>query len=95
VALLAWRYHADVVVAGIRRVDREFRFEMLVEDIITNAEWKQADDPVVYITNRYLRGLERLILADPTQYLWAYPRWGTELGEQLEREYGSSSDVQI
>ena len=44
-------------------------------------------DPVEYITSRYLRGIERMILADPTQYLWAYPRWGKELGERLENHY--------
>ncbi|HOA73138.1 MAG TPA: lysophospholipid acyltransferase family protein [Phycisphaerae bacterium] len=87
VGLLAWRYDADVVVAGIRRVGEQFRFDVVVEDIILHDEWKSVDDPVVYITERYLRGLERLILADPAQYLWAYPRWGKEMGERLEREY--------
>jgi len=35
-------------------------------------------DPVKFITARYMRALERLILADPAQYLWAYARWGDE-----------------
>lgn len=87
VGLLAWRYNADVVVAGIRRLGGEFRFEILVQDVITHAEWARADDAVEYITTRYLRGLERMILEDPAQYLWAYPRWGKEMGERLEREY--------
>lgn len=87
VGLLAWRHKADVVVAGIRRVDRQFRFKILVGDIITNEEWARAEDPVVYITNRYLQAIERMIVEDPTQYLWAYPRWGKELAEKLEREY--------
>lgn len=92
VGLLAWRYDADVVVAGIRRAGDTFRFEIVVEDIITTTEWKQAEDPVVDITHRYLRAIERLILCDPTQYLWAYPRWGVELGEQLERQYARSDE---
>lgn len=87
VGLLAWRHQADVVVAGIHRVGRQFRFEIKVEDVITCGDWAQADDPVVYITTRYLRAIERLILEDPTQYLWAYPRWGKELAEKLETEY--------
>jgi len=92
VGLLAWRYKADVVVSGIRRVGRAFRFEILVEDIITHEAWEQADNPIAYITTRYLQGLERMILADPTQYLWAYPRWGKALAEQLERAYGSDPE---
>lgn len=87
VGLLAWRYKADVVVAGIRRVDRQFRFEILVRDVILNGDWAAESDPVEYITHRYLKALEEMILEDPTQYLWAYPRWGKELGERLEAEY--------
>ncbi len=83
VGLLAWRYDADVVVAGLRRVGHAFRFEIEVNDIIKHAAWADQADPVVYITQRYLRGLERLILRDPTQYLWGYPRWGEELAQQL------------
>jgi len=91
VGLLAWRYDADVVVAGIRRVDRRFRFHILVEDVITHEQWAHEADPVTYVTARYLRGLERMILEDPTQYLWAYPRWGRQLGEKLEQEYSQLS----
>lgn len=87
VGLLAWRHKADVVVAGIRRVDSRFRFEIIVRDVILSEEWAGESDPVVYITHRYLRALEEMILEDPTQYLWAYPRWGKELGERLEAKY--------
>ena len=77
VGLLAWRYDADVVVAGIRRVG-PFRFSILVEDVIDHTDWQGEDDAVAYVTHRYLRGLERIILADPTQYHWAHTRWGAE-----------------
>ena len=83
VGLLAWRYEAAVVVAGIRRVDRAFRFELVVEDLFGPPDWQDESDPVVYITGRYLRGLERLILADPSQYLWSYPRWGQDFLQNL------------
>ena len=76
VGLLAWRYEAVVVVAGIRRLDDAFRFEVVVSDVIHPCEWEAHDDPVAFVTDRYLRALERLILDDPTQYLWAYARWG-------------------
>ena len=79
VGLLAWRYDADVVVAGIRRVGA-FRFSIEVTDVIKHAAWTQEVDPVAYITQRYTRGLEALVLRDPTQYLWLTDRWGPAAG---------------
>jgi KDO2-lipid IV(A) lauroyltransferase len=75
VGLLACRYNADVVVAGIRRTGA-FRFVIEVTDVCKHAEWAAATDPVVYITERYTRALEALVLRDPTQYLWLHARWG-------------------
>ncbi|MHC4442819.1 MAG: lysophospholipid acyltransferase family protein [Planctomycetota bacterium] len=86
VGLLAWRYHADVVVAGIRRINNRFNFEIMVADVVDHSDWQERDDPVVYITERYLRGLERLILNDPAQYLWGYARWGEDFARRLMAE---------
>lgn len=83
VGLLAWRYDADIVVAGIRRLNSAFRFEIEVIDVVKSPAWAGQPDPVAYITQRYLRGLEKLVLRDPTQYLWGYARWGEELAERL------------
>lgn len=83
VGLLAWRFNAAVVVAGIRRVRSAFRFEVDVVDVIGPTEWAGRDDAVSYITHRYLAALERLILRDPTQYLWAHARWGEEQAQVL------------
>lgn len=91
VGLLACRYDADVVVAGIRRVHDGFRFELLLEDVIRHTEWRDADDPVAFITERYLRGLERIIRADPAQYLWAQARWGEEYLRKLIQATGSDA----
>lgn len=93
VGLLAWRYDADVIVAGIRRVDNAFRFSMVVADVIDHADWRGADDPVAFITERYLRGLETIILGDPTQYLWGYARWGKNFARRLiADEFGSHDE---
>jgi Kdo2-lipid IVA lauroyltransferase/acyltransferase len=83
VGVLAVRHAADVVVSGIRRVGDAFRFEIFVVDVIKPTAWAQESDPVRYVTERYLRGLEQMIRADPAQYLWAYARWGTEIARQL------------
>lgn len=76
VALLAMHHGASIAVAGIRRLDDRFRFEIEVSDVFGCADWQSAADPVAYITSRYLRGLERIILRDPSQYLWVRARWG-------------------
>lgn len=78
VGLLTCRYEAGVVIAGIRRIGEAFRFDIVVADIVDPGDWKSEPDPIRYVTDRYLRGLEQIILADPTQYLWAHPRWGRE-----------------
>ncbi len=82
VGLLAQQYHADVVAAGIRRLGDAFHFEWLVTDTIPHGDWLTRDDPVGYITERYLRALEKLVLKDPSQYLWGYARWGESFAEQ-------------
>jgi len=76
VGLLAWRYSADVVVAGIRRRGEGFRFHIVISDVVRHGEWAGHDDAVGFVTKRYLGALESLILDDPTQYLWGYARWG-------------------
>jgi KDO2-lipid IV(A) lauroyltransferase len=87
VGLLAWRYDADVVVAGIRRLRNEFQFEIDVQDVFKRPAWTHEPDPVTYITRRYLGALERVILTDPTQYLWSYARWGEPLAQELTEAY--------
>lgn len=83
VALLAARYRAEISVAGIRRIDNEFRFEIVVTDTFDHHDWDDLDDPIPYITERYLRGLEKIIHADPAQYLWCQARWGEHLARRL------------
>jgi lauroyl/myristoyl acyltransferase len=83
VGLLAEHYGASMAVAGIRRIAGTFRFEIDVADILHRQDWASAEDPVDYITRRYTDGLERLVLRDPSQYLWSYPRWGEALARQL------------
>lgn len=92
IGLLAWRYSADVVVAGIRRLDNTFRFELEVTDVVRHDEWEGHDDPVAFVTDRYLRALERLILADPTQYLWGYARWGEQFAQQATARHQTPQD---
>ena len=86
IGLLAQHYNAAVVVAGIRRADQPFQFQIEVRDSFDAEDWGSTEDPVRYITERYLGALEKLILADPTQYLWAHARWGEDLARRLTSE---------
>ncbi|NLX14711.1 MAG: lysophospholipid acyltransferase family protein, partial [Phycisphaerales bacterium] len=70
VGLLAERYGAIVVVAGVRRRHQVFSFEIVVSDMFDPAAWRNETDAVTYITHRYVAALEKIILGDPAQYLW-------------------------
>jgi Kdo2-lipid IVA lauroyltransferase/acyltransferase len=83
IGLLAWRHHANVVVAALRRLDDTFRFQFVIADVIYHQEAAVQSDHVEFITHRYLRAIEGLIMEDPTQYLWAYARWGEEHARQV------------
>lgn len=96
VGLLAWRYQADVVVAGIRRVNHQFHFEIDVADVIDHSEIVDRQDPVAFVTDRYLRALEKMILQEPAQYLWGHARWGekyaSKITEAYARDLGAGQD---
>jgi KDO2-lipid IV(A) lauroyltransferase len=86
VGMLAQHYGASVAVAGIRRVGQAFRFEILVSSILQPNNWASASDPVAHITAHYLNALERIIIEDPTQYLWSYARWGEDAARRLTED---------
>jgi Kdo2-lipid IVA lauroyltransferase/acyltransferase len=89
VGLLAQHYGASVAAAGIRRIG-PFRFEIVVSDLLHEQDWRAAEDPVTFITAHYLRALERIVLTDPAQYLWAHARWGEDfLHRLLEQDDGT------
>lgn len=91
VGLLAWRYQANVVVAAIRRLDDTFRFEWSVAEVLYYTDTIDQSDPVEFVTRRYTQALERMVLADPTQYLWAYARWGEEFARNITQFPNTSS----
>ena len=77
IGLLAMQYEVPVVVGYARRVDGRFLFDVGVQDVIYPADWRGQDDPLRYITERYTRGIEAFVRADPGQYLWVHRRWKT------------------
>lgn len=85
IALLAMQYGAPVVVGYAMREGEDFRFVVGVQDIIHPSDWRDAADPVGYITQRYTRAIEDFVRRDPGQYWWVHRRWKTRpKGEQPE-----------
>jgi KDO2-lipid IV(A) lauroyltransferase len=86
IGLLAMQFEVPVVVGYARRLQGRFLFDVGVQDVIYPKDWKDQDDPLRYITERYTRGIEDFIRADPGQYLWIHRRWKTRpRGEEPEK----------
>jgi KDO2-lipid IV(A) lauroyltransferase len=75
IALLAIEHKAPVAVGVARRIGPGFRYEIRCEDLIDPADLSGSADDVRILTQRFTAALERLILQDPTQYLWLHRRW--------------------
>jgi KDO2-lipid IV(A) lauroyltransferase len=75
IALMAIQYDAPIVVGAARRLGDRFRYEVVCEELIEPAQWRDEPDPVRWITQRYTSALERVIRRDPEQYLWLHRRW--------------------
>jgi len=52
-----------------------FRYRMECTDVIMPEDWKGRPDPLFYVTARYRRAIERMVLAAPEQYLWMHRMW--------------------
>ncbi|MBX3397000.1 MAG: lysophospholipid acyltransferase family protein [Phycisphaerae bacterium] len=75
IALLAMEYSVPIIVGCARRVGRGFRYEICVQRIIRPEEWAVQDDPLMWITREYTKGIEDMVREAPGQYLWIHRRW--------------------
>ena len=90
IGLLAMRYDTPILVAMAKRRGLKLDYEIVTGDIIQPSDWKDAEDPLYYITARYTRALEQLVADCPEQYLWIHRRWKSRprhvrLGKQMPR----------
>ena len=60
------------------------RYELTAADIIRPEDWEQQRDPLYYVTARYIRAIETMVRACPSQYLWMHRRWKSR--PRFERE---------
>jgi KDO2-lipid IV(A) lauroyltransferase len=52
-----------------------FSFTVGVQDIIRPEDWRDIDDPLRYITQRYTKAIEDFVKKDAGQYWWVHRRW--------------------
>jgi Kdo2-lipid IVA lauroyltransferase/acyltransferase len=77
IGLLAMQYDVPIIIGYARRISTTFQFEVGSQDIIFPEDWKQQDQPLQYITQRYTKAIEDFVAAEPGQYLWIHRRWKT------------------
>ena len=75
IGLLAMEHDVPIVVGCARRTSKKFRYEIDCDRVILPEEWKDKDDPLMWITQEYSSALERVIRVAPDQYLWMHRRW--------------------
>ena len=77
-----------MVVGVARRFGPGFRYEIRCEEVIDPAALSGAANDVRLLTQRFTSALERLILQDPTQYLWLHRRWKHQPSHKVTRWQG-------
>jgi KDO2-lipid IV(A) lauroyltransferase len=75
IGLLAMHYEVPIVVGYARRIKDRFHFHLVMHDVIWPRDWKNQNDPLRYITQRYTRAIEDFVREEPDQYLWSHRRW--------------------
>lgn len=75
IALLAMRHEVPIVCGCCHRVGSGYRFISSHTEIIEPKDWAGQDDPLFYITARWVRAVEKMARTYPEQYLWLHRRW--------------------
>ncbi|RMD64791.1 MAG: hypothetical protein D6824_03485 [Planctomycetota bacterium] len=77
IGLLAMRYELPLLCGAAFRLPaasrKRFRIELV--DVILPQHWKDADDPLFFITCRYRWAIETMVRMAPEQYLWMHRAW--------------------
>ena len=104
IGLMALKHNAVIVSGGAHRVGwdasdsersigrrvgaNDLRFRVTVDDVFGPEQYLSQPDPLFYLTARYRRSIENLVLAEPTQYLWMHRIWKSRpRHERLNRPF--------
>jgi KDO2-lipid IV(A) lauroyltransferase len=75
IGLLAIQKNVPIVCGYAKRVNDRMGYELGATDIIYPQDWQAQDDPLYYVTARYMRAIEMMVRLAPEQYLWMHRRW--------------------
>jgi len=75
IGLLAITQNVPIICGYARRVPPGYRYEFGVVDVIEPIQWAGVEDPLYYVTARYMHAIELMIHRCPEQYLWMHKRW--------------------
>jgi len=75
IALLAVTRRVPVVCGYAYRIAHSYRYRFSLTDIIHPHEWDEREDPIFYVTARYMHAIEQMVRHCPHQYLWMHRRW--------------------
>ena len=87
IGLLAMEYDVPIIIGCARRISPRFEYEICVDRIIRPHEWKNRNDPLLWITQEYSKAISAFVCEAPEQYLWIHRRWKS----QPRRRRGSRS----
>jgi Kdo2-lipid IVA lauroyltransferase/acyltransferase len=97
-AVLLKRQRVPIVLLSCRMAARPLHYELELSEVLWPEEW--ARRPVEDIVLRINQGLERMIRADPEQYVWIHDRYRDTprtleegAGARLERPAPAGSDA--
>lgn len=77
IGLLAIQQRVPIMCGCAVRRPGGFQYEIIADDFIRPEDWEDKDDPLYYVTARYIHSIERMARAHPGQYLWLHRRWKT------------------
>ncbi len=75
IALLAMQFDLPVIVGYCRRIDNKYKFKVSVNRIIHPEQWKEQENPLLWITSEYTSAIEEFVREAPEQYWWVHRRW--------------------
>src|SRR3989339_840591 len=75
IGLLAITNDIPIGIGYSRRVGDDFFFEVCASRVIMPKQWKDKDDPLLWVTQEFTKAIEDFIREDPTQYWWLHRRW--------------------
>lgn len=77
-ALLAVTMNVPVQCGYALRVEPyALKYKIAPTDIIRPQDWANKEDPIYYITARFMHAIENMVRDHPEQYLWMHRRWKT------------------